>query len=93
MLEISEIYRMMNEVEDVAEDEVSEGAQDLLDSSKSSVPASAPTSYITKSVNVELAAGRYIKFISPDGEETVVLAGRANRFRKAKKVDSLWTVI
>ena len=78
---------MINEVEDVEDDTPDEG---LLDSTKSSTVA--PSSYITKGVHVELAAGRFVRFVSPDGVETIVLAGRANRFRKAKGVDRSWTV-
>ena len=91
MLETWEIYRMMNDVEDV-EDDTLEGDQGLLDSDKSSTTG-APANYITKSVNVELTAGRFVRFISPSGEETIVLAGRANRFRKQHKVDGQWTVL
>jgi len=79
---------MINEVEDVEEDTPDEG---LLDSTKSNT--AAPTSYITKSVNVELAAGRFVRFISPDGVETIVLAGRADRFRKVNKVNGKWKVL
>ena len=75
---------MTNEIDEV-EDE------GLLESNKSN-PTGAPANYITKSVNVEIAAGRYIRFISPEGVETVVLKGRADRFRKQNKVDGSWTV-
>ena len=75
---------MNNEVEEVEDEEI----DSLLDSNKTGAPAN----YITKSVNVELAAGRYIRFISPEGEETLVLRGKADRFRKAKGVGPLWTV-
>jgi hypothetical protein len=67
-----------------------EGGPSLLEPNKDN---GAPANYITKSVNVELAAGRYIRFISPEGEETIVLKGRSDRFRKQNKVDSRWTVL
>jgi hypothetical protein len=76
---------MNNEVEEVEDEEPS-----LLESNKDN---GSPANYITKSVNVELAAGRYIRFISPSGEETIVLKGRADRFRKQNKVDGSWTVL
>ena len=79
---------MINEVEDVEDDTPDEG---LLESTKSSTVA--PSSYITKGVHVELAAGRFVRFISPDGVETIVLAGRANRFRKQNKVNGKWKVL
>ena len=74
---------MNKDIDEVEDEEI----DSLLDSNTGST-----SSYITKSVNVEIAAGRYIRFISPSGEETIVLKGRAARFRKTNKVDSRWTV-
>ena len=47
-------------------------------------------SYMTKSIDVEVSAGRYVKFISPEGLEHVVHKSQEESFRKQNGVDEKW---